>query len=289
MSKYSYIGDRLVHHAYASVPLEDRGYQFADGIYEVAAYFNHTLVDGDLHWDRMERSLLALDIPMPVTRTILNMRIERLIQANRRRDGIVYLQCTRGVQQPRNHVFSDTLRPHLTLQILPARPPSSDIKQAGVRAVTTEDLRWARCDIKTICLLPNIMARVKATQAGAREAWQVKPDGFVSEGTLSNAYIIDTAGTLITHPATHAILGGVTRDVILQIAQACDIPVQERAFSPQEAYDAAEAFMTSATSNVLAITSLDGKPVGDGMVGTITQTLMQAYEDRIFEQTGKRL
>lgn len=289
MSKYTYIGGALVPHAYAHVPLEDRGYQFGDGVYEVAAYFNHTLVDGEEHWDRLERSLSELGMKLPITRSVLNMRIERLMRANRRRDGIVYLQCTRGVQKPRNHVFPADLKAHLTLQILPARPPAKVLKESGVAAITTPDNRWGRCDIKTINLLPNILARVEATKANAREAWQVNAEGFVTEGTLSNAYIVNKDGVLVTHPATHTILGGITRDMVLKMARDLSIRVEERAFTPAEAYDAKEAFMTSATSNVLPITALDGKPIGNGSVGETTAKLLAAYEAHIFKQTGKQL
>lgn len=289
MTKISDIGGVFVHHAYAAIPLEDRGYQFADGVYEVAAYFNQQCVDGDLHWDRLERSLNKLDIAMPMTRGALQARIDRLIRTNRRRDGIVYLQCTRGVQRPRNHVYPKDLKPHLTIQILPARPPSQTLKETGVSAHLVDDMRWNRCDIKTICLLPNIMARAEATAAGAREGWQVNKEGFVTEGTLSNASIVTKENVLRTHPLSHAILGGVTRDITLQIAQEQGIQVEEKAFTPEEAMDAKEAFMTSATSNVLPITSLNGKPIGSGKPGDITRTLLNAYEERIFTQTGKRL
>ena len=289
MTSLSYISGQLVPSRLATVPMEDRGYQFADGVYEVAAYFNHTLVDDNLHWDRLERSLSALHIAMPVSRKALEIRIAQLVRANRRRDGIVYLQVTRGVQRPRNHVFPKDLKPHLTIQILPARPPARSLIEKGVSVITVPDERWARCDIKTICLLPNIMARSSATKAGAREAWQVNAKGEITEGTLSNAYIVSANGTLRTHPATPAILGGVTRDVILSIARAQGITIEETAFTKTDAYAAKEAFMTSATSNVLPITMIDEKTIGDGTPGSITQQLLTAYLERIYTQTGKQL
>ncbi len=289
MTKLSDIAGRITPQRHATVPLDDRGYLFADGVYEVAAYFNQRMVDGDLHLDRLERSLKELDMPMPFARRVIELRIARLIEMNRRQDGIIYLQVTRGIQRPRNHVYPKDLRSFLTMQILPARPPEKALLENGVAVVTTPDIRWARCDIKTICLLPNILSRQAAVKAKAREAWQVNAQGEVTEGTLSNAYIITQDNVLRTHPATHDILGGITRDVTLRLARDLGFTVEEKAFTVEEAYATKEAFLTSATSNVLPITSIDGNPIANGSVGEMTTTLSDAYHARIQAQTGKQL
>ena len=284
MSRIYQVNGQFVPARHAQVAMEDRGYQFADGIYEVIALYDGLLIDRERHLNRLERSLAQLDIPMPMSRGALNIRIHELIRRNHRRNGLIYLQVTRGVAT-RGHVYSAALEPVLTMAMMPARYATQAEREQGVAAITTTDERWARCDIKSIALLPNVLARMKAQEAKAKEAWLVNHQGVVTEGSLSNAYIVDAAGHVITHPADRSILGGVRREVLLQLAhENGGITVQERPFTPDEAAHAAEAFMTSASTFVLPITTLNGKPVGNGKPGAVTQRLMALYDAHVSAQ-----
>ncbi len=278
MSRIAYINGRFVPQSGAMVPMEDRGYQFADGVYEVIALYDGRLLDVRGHLARLERSLKELGIRAPVAQAALWPLIRELIRRNRRRNGLIYIQVTRGVA-PRNHL-SQPDRAMLSLSLNPINFPDEVQRSQGVAVITTQDQRWARCDIKSIALLPNVLARRHAAQQQAREAWQVNAAGFITEGALSNAYIIKQ-GTLITHPADHAILAGITRDVVLRIAREAGIGVEERPFTPEEAADADEAFMTSASSFVLPVTQLNDKPLGDGTCGPLTRQLMSGYDKHI--------
>jgi len=286
MAKISYVNGSYVHHAEAAVHIEDRGYQFSDGIYEYVAFYNRKMVDADLHFKRLERSLKELQITMPVSIAALSIIIRELIERNGREDGGIYIQITRGVAK-RDHAFPKNTKPALVVTISASKLPSAELISKGMKVITQPDTRWARRDIKSISLLGNIMAKQAATEVQAREAWLV--DGVnVMEGSASNAYIVTKSGEVVTHPATHAILGGITRDVVLKLARANKIHVSERVFNTVEMVDAAEAFMTSTSANVLPVVMIDNRRIGSGKPGPITLQLQELYAKHITEQTGKQ-
>lgn len=280
MPRYAYVNGRYVAHKDAAVHIEDRGYQFSDGVYEVVTVKDGRLVDAKAHMDRLDRSLDELEIDWPVARPVLEMIMREMIRRNGLRDGLVYMQVTRGVA-PRNHAFpSKDVRPALVITTKKMAFAKMTKFTEGVKVITAPDLRWARRDIKTISLLPNCLNKQKATEAGCYEAWQVDPkDGLVTEGTASNAWIINDKGELVTRPASHRILNGITRLTILKIAEEEGVPFVERPFSVEEALAAKEAFVSSATSFVTPVVEIDGKPVGNGKVGPVCKKLLAGYEE----------
>lgn len=285
MARISYVNGRYEQHSDAFVHIEDRGYQFSDGMYEYIAFYNRTLLDGKLHLDRMERSLDALQLPAPMPRRALELVIGELISRNPREHGGLYIQVSRGVAR-RDHAFPKQARPALVMTIGAAKFPKPKEVKDGVACITHADERWARCDIKSISLLANVLAKQKASSMGAREAWLVQEDGAISEGAVSNSYIVDQNGTLITHPADKDILGGVTRDVVLSLARKAGITTEERAYSHDELRVASEAFITSTSINVLPVVTMDGKAIGSGKVGKITRKLQALYDEHVYVQTG---
>jgi D-alanine transaminase len=284
MARISYVDGRYLPSREASVAMEDRGYQFADGVYEVAAFMNQRLLDEARHLDRLERSLLAVAIPMPMTRRVLALKIRELMRRSRQGDGILYLQITRGAA-PRNHLWSDNIRPVLTMSVFPAKFPSAALREKGCAVITAPDERWARCDIKSIALLPNVLARKKSASPELRETWLVNDAGVITEGSSTNVFIVTKSGRIITHPADHHILGGVTRDVALEIARDHQIPVEERGFTRAEMADASEAFLTSTSNFVLPVVMIDGKKLGDGTPGPVTRRLMALYDEHLERET----
>lgn len=288
MTRIAYVNGRYAPHAEAMVHIEDRGYQFSDGVYEFIAFFNRRLLDGALHLDRLERSLAELRIAMPMSRRALEQVVAETIAQNPREHGNIYMQITRGVVK-RDHPFPKTpIKPALVLTVAgPKSPKPSDVA-AVVKIVTAPDLRWARRDIKSISLLGNVLARQASAEVGARETWLYDAAGVVCEGSASNGYIVDARGHVITHPANSVILGGITRDVVLRLARAHGIPVEERPFTLEEMRHAKEAFMTSTSANVLPITEIDGVPVANGHPGLVTQKLLELYVEHVFAETGYR-
>lgn len=287
MARISYVNGRYVNHADAQVHIEDRGYQFSDGVYEVMAFYNRRMLDEDLHMKRLARSLKELRIATPMSDTSMRFIIRELVTRNNRNDGTVYIQISRGVAR-RDHPFPRKATPSLVMAITgPKIPKAKDVVE-GVSVITAPDLRWARRDIKSISLLPNIMAKQAAAEAGAREAWLVDKDGIISEGSASNSAIINAKGELMTSPLGNNILGGVTRTVILDLARQAGIKVVERSFSVKEAKAAKEAFILSTTSNVLPVKSIDGHIIGSGKPGQVTQKLLRLYYEHIYTQTGKQ-
>jgi D-alanine transaminase len=276
MARIFYVNGRFLPHALASVNVEDRGYQFADGAYEVMAIRGGEPANEALHMERLERSLNALRIAAPMPPRALGLVIRQLVRRNRLRDGIVYLQVTRGVA-PRDHRFPDYARPSLVLTARRARPPSPQAVEEGIAVIAIPDIRWGRCDIKSISLLPNALGKQEAYEAGAYEAWQIDRDGMVTEGTSTNAWIVTNAGEVVTHPADHAILDGVTRVRLIEIARAAGIAVVLRPFGLAEAKAAAEAFLTSTTAALLPVVQIDDELIGDGMPGPVTRRLRELY------------
>lgn len=276
MSHIAYVNGRYVRHREAAVHIEDRGYQFADGVYEVCGIQGGRLIDETRHLDRLERSLAELRIPMPVTRAALNHLLRETVRRNRVRDGIVYLQVTRGVA-PRDHSFPKSLRPSIVITAKRIDPAKLEKARTGVAVVTRPDERWARRDIKSVSLLPNILAKQSAREAGAYEALLVDDRGFVTEGSSTNAWIVDAQGRLITHPLDRDILNGVTRQVLVEAAKVDGIELVERPFNVEEARDAAEMFLSASSVPVIPVIRLDGNPVGEGKPGPVGARLRAAY------------
>lgn len=285
MARIAYVNGKFLPSHLATVAMEDRGYQFADGVYEVAAFINHRLLDEAKHLDRLERSLAKLDIPMPMHRNALIVKIRELMRRSEKSYGIIYLQITRGTA-PRNHLWKANIKPVLTMCVLPAKFPTETLREKGCAVITAPDERWSRCDIKSISLLPNILARKKSDTPELRETWLIR-NGVITEGSSTNAFIVAN-GKVITHPADNFILGGVTRDVLLQLAAEHQIPVEERGFTPAEMTKASEAFITSTSNFVLPVTEIDGKKVGDGKPGAITKRLMEIYDAHLDREVGQR-
>ncbi len=276
MSRIAYVNGSYVPFQDAGVHIEDRGYQFADGVYEVIYFENGRLIDAEGHLNRLDRSLGLVRIAQPMSRAALLVVIRRMICLNRLPSGILYIQVTRGVSR-RDHPFPKDVPPSLVMTVRRAAPPSEDMAQKGVSVITIPDQRWARCDIKTIGLLPNLLGKQTAKEQGAYEAWMVDRDGFVTEGTSTNAWIVTKEGRLVTRNAEPAILNGITRRTLLRLAETLGLTLEERSFTVAEAKVAAEAFLSSTTGYALPVVSIDGQPVGDGKAGQVTWKLRQAY------------
>jgi D-alanine transaminase len=276
MARIAYVNGRYRPLHGAAVAAEDRGYQFADGVYEVIKVLGGQPRDLERHLDRLARSLAALDITPPMTRRALASVLHETLRRNGLSDALVYLQVTRGTA-PRNHLFPKRARPSLVVTVRRPAFPGEREREEGVGVITEPDLRWGRCDIKSISLLPNVLARQSAAAAGCREAWLVDREGMVTEGSASNAYIVDGAGRLITHPLNERILGGVTRSVVLELARQDGIEVVEQPFSVDEAHAAREAALSSTSSWLLPVTTIDGRPVSNGMPGHVVRRLMALY------------
>ena len=279
MPRIAYVNGRYLPLSEASVNVEDRGYQFADGIYEVLAVAGGRFLDEALHMARLWRSLDALDIVAPMGGAALRLVLREVVRRNRVRDGLLYLQVTRGVAR-REHAFPQASRrtgravaPALVVTCRGLAPPPGDVAAWAAAAITAPDERWARCDIKSIALLPNVLAKERARRAGAVEAILIDRDGLVSEGASTTVWVVDSAGTLRTRPLGHAILPGCTRAALVAELEAAGIGFEERAVGAAELRAAREVFLTSATSWVRPITRLDGAAVGDGAAGPVARRL----------------
>lgn len=277
MSRIAYVNGRYLPHADASVHIEDRGYQFADGVYEVVAVVDGRFIDNDWHLERLAFSLAELDMAMPMSAAALTLVMAETVRRNGVRNGIVYLQVSRGVAR-RDHVFPKRpVRPAVVVTARRTGPTPASVLEDGVRVITTPDLRWRRCDIKSVSLLPNVLAKQSARAAGAFEAWQVDDDGYVTEGGSTNAWIVRMDGTVVTRPAGHAILNGITRRRLLALMRDAGIRVEERRFTVDEARAAKEAFLTSTTSFVYPVVQIDDDVVGNGKPGSTTLDLRRLY------------
>ena len=278
MGRVAYVNGRFVQHADACVHIEDRGYQFADGVYEVWAVFAGRMADRAGHFERLSRSLNELRISMPMSREALEIVLRQTIRRNRIIDGLVYLQVTRGVA-PRDHPFpTGILRPSLVITAKSVDLTQSEARAAaGVKVISVPETRWSRCDIKTIGLLPNVLAKQAAREAGATEAWFVDDLGLVTEGASSNAWIVDARGVLRTRDTQANILRGVTRNSILGLVAKMGLAFEERPFTLDEAKAAKEAFITGAGSLVLPVVRIDGAVVADGVPGPVAKRLRDVY------------
>lgn len=278
MPRFAYVNGRYVRHADAAVHIEDRGFVFADAVYEVCQVRERCIVDLSRHLDRLDRSLGEIRIRPPMPRAALVGIMREVLRRNRVDDGMVYLQVTRGVAR-RDHVFpSPEVRASLVVTAKSLDPAVSAAKYAaGIKAVTVPDNRWGRVDIKTVGLLPNVLARQQAKEAGAQEAIFVDAEGNVTEGGATNLWIVDRAGTLVTRPADHAILRGITRTTLMDVAAKLGILVEERCFSAAEMLEAREVFVTGATTICLPVVSIDGRAIANGHPGMTAQKIRDAF------------
>jgi D-alanine transaminase len=278
MSRVAYVNGTYQPHPHASVHVEDRGFQFADGVYEVWSVFDGKLADFDGHLTRLHRSLDELRIAHPMTRKALEQVLKETVRRNRVKEGICYLQVTRGAAR-RDHPFPSEDTPPsvvVTARSLPLYKGNASAEK-GVAVITQPDIRWGRCDIKTVGLLPNVLAKQAAKERGASEAWMVDEMGLVTEGSSTNAWIIDEHGKLRTRDCQSNILRGITRTAVLKLIEAEGLELEERAFSVDEAKRAREAFYTSASGFVMPAVSIDGAKIGDGKPGPIATRLRELY------------
>jgi D-alanine transaminase len=278
MSRIAYVNGRYVPHGDAAVHVEDRGYQFADGVYEVCEVRGGRLVDAPRHLQRLVRSLGALRIALPMALSALGVVLRETVRRNRVRDGLVYLQVTRGVARRDFHFPAADTKPGVVVTARNLdRAKSEQTAADGVAVITVPDNRWERVDIKSVSLLPNVLAKEAAREAGAKEAWFVDKDGFVTEGASSNAWIVTREGKLVTRSADRGILRGITRTTLLDLVAGQNLAFEERKFSVEEAYRAREAFVTSASQIVMPVVSIDGRPVGNGAPGLVATALRRDF------------
>ena len=278
--RIAYVDGRYVPHGDAAVHIEDRGLQFADSVYEVCSVSDGLLLDEEGHLDRLERSLRELSIAMPMKRAALAVVMREVMRRNRLRDGLIYLQVTRGAYR-RDHAIPHDARPSLIITARNIDPKTYDKRRAeGISVVTMRDIRWGRCDIKTTGLLPNVLAKTEARKSGAYEAWLIDKDGFVTEGASTNAWIVTKNDVLVTRELTANILAGVTRKGVLAALSRHGInAVEERAFTLKEASEASEAFITSASGGVIPVVRIDGRPVGAGKPGPMAARIHALYRE----------
>ena len=278
MSRIAYVNGRYLPFAQAKVHVEDRGYQFGDGVYEVCEVRGGRLIDERRHLERLKRSLGELSILVPMSTRALGVVMHEVVARNRLDYGIVYLQITRGVAR-RDHAFpSRDARPSVVVTARTLNKARNEaLAERGIAVVTVPDNRWGRVDIKTIGLLPNVLARQTAIEHGARDAWFVDSHGIVTEASSANVWIVTSDGTLITRHADNAILRGITRTILFDAIRAEGLNVEERPFTLEEACRAREAFITSASQIVLPVVRVDDRIIGDGKPGPVAIALRRAY------------
>jgi len=285
MSRIAYVNGRYLARRDAMVHVEDRGYQFADGVYEVCEVRCGRMVDERRHMARLQRSLNELRILLPMSHAALGVILRETIRRNRVHDGIVYLQVTRGVAR-RDHAFP----PPGTCPSVVVTARNLDVAgneraaSEGIAVITMPDTRWQRVDIKSTSLLPNVLAKQAARERGAKEAWLVDRDGLVTEGSSSNAWIVTAAGCVLTRPAESGILRGITRSVLLDVITAQGLTLKERPFTVAEAYAASEAFITGASQTVMPVVRIDAHTIADGKPGSVATTLRRNFH-RFAEST----
>ena len=276
--RIAYVDGRYLPHGMAGVHVEDRGLQLGDSIYEVCSINRGRLIDEIGHLDRLERSLAAIELAMPMAREALRFVMREIVRRNRVADGILYLQITRGAFR-RDHPIPDSVtKPTLILTVRAGDIAATKRKfKEGVRVITLPDERWARRDIKTTQLLPSLLAKTAAKRAGALEAWLFDDDGFITEGGSTNAWIVDAAGDVVTRPLSQHILPGITRQVIFEAAREAGLRVIERNFTVAEARGAREAFLSSASGAAVPVVAIDEVVVGDGKPGPLTAQIHSLY------------
>jgi D-alanine transaminase len=286
VSRVAYVNGEYVPHRTAAVHIEDRGYQFADGVYEVCAVLGGKILDLEPHLNRLARSLNELSIARPMSWAALKVVMAETVRRNKIRHGMLYIQITRGVAR-RDHPFPAATPPSL---VMTARAVDFNavIKRSekGIAVITLPDMRWQRRDIKSIALLPNILAKQAAKEAGAYEAWQVDPQGFVTEGSSTNAWIVTKDGALVTRSLSHDILPGITRQIIIKLAAEHGLKLVERDFTVAEAMEAREAFLTSTTAFAMPVVRIDSAVLGNGHPGSVCRELIRHYWAYLRQETG---
>ncbi|QRM30578.1 D-amino-acid transaminase [Microvirga sp. VF16] len=275
MSRIVFLNGSFLPIEEAKVPFMDRGFMFGDGVYEGIGMLDGRLIDNEAHLERLERSLAEIRIPNPYTTAEWTSIQEELARRNGMTEGFIYFQVTRGVAE-RDFFFPENAKPTVAMFTQAKSIAQAPAAQTGIAVVTVPDLRWQRRDIKSINLLAQVLAKQAAKEEGAQEAWLVE-DGFVTEGGSSSAFIVTKQGSIVVRPLSNAILPGITRKSLLQLSKEAGIPLEDRRFTVEEAYDAAEAFLTSASNFVLPIVSIDGRPVADGKPGPVTKRLRELY------------
>jgi D-alanine transaminase len=278
LSRIAYVNGRYIPARNATVHIEDRGYQFSDGVYEVCEIRYGRIVDQRRHMERLERSLAELRIRMPMTPAALALVMRECVRRNRVHEGIIYLQITRGVAR-RDHGFPPAgTAPSVVVTARNLDFAGNERTAAeGLAVITVPDNRWERVDIKSISLLPNVLAKQAAREKGAKEAWFVDHDGHVTEGSSSNAWIVTKAGKVVTRQADKGILKGITRTVLMGAIKAQGLELEERPFTPEEAYGAREAFLTSASQIVMPVVRIDDRPIGNGAPGSVATALRAEF------------
>lgn len=278
MSRIVYVNGRYLPYAQAAVHAEDRGFQFADAIYEVIEVSGGRLVDARRHLERLERSLREIVMPMPMSQAALRQVIGETIRRNRVRDGLVYIQVTRGAA-PRDFALPRAGVPQSVIVLARRQARSAMQAQAeeGISVISMRDPRWARSDIKTVMLLPAVLAKVQAKRQGAREVWFTDENGAVTEGGSSNAWIVTGSGKIVTRALDDRILPGITRASVMDTARHLQLQLEERSFTLAEAYAAREAFITSATNIVMPVVRIDGRAIGTGGPGPVARQLRHMF------------
>ncbi|WP_025772375.1 D-amino-acid transaminase [Thioalkalivibrio sp. HK1] len=271
----TYVNDRFLEASEATVSIFDRGFLFADAIYEVSSVLEGGLVDNPAHLARLQRSLGEVDLPLPLAPEKITGLQRELIERNRLHEGLVYLQITRGPAN-RDFAFPSSPQPTLVMFVQHKKIVDNPAAKSGISIITSPDLRWARCDIKSVSLLAASMAKQAALDAGADDTWMVENDR-ITEGSSNNAWIVGSEGNLITRHLGSEILPGITRSVVLRLAQEEGLEVEERAFTVAEAKSAAEAFSTSAASFVVPVVRIDDRVIGDGKPGPLTREIRKRY------------
>jgi len=279
MGRIAYVNGRYRRHGEAVVHIEDRGFQFADGVYEYFSVFAGKLADADGHLERLWRSLSEIRIRPPMSEAALLVVLHETVRRNRITDGSVYLQITRGTA-PRDHAFPHaSTPPSVVVTAKSVDFAAANAKAArGVAVITQPDQRWGRCDIKTVGLLPNALAKQAARESGAEEAWLVDELGFITEGSSTNAWIVDAEGALRTRDTNANILRGITRKVLIDLAAEQGLHVSQRPFTPDDVKSAREAFITAASTLVMPVIAIDGHRIGGGQPGPVAKRLRVLYE-----------
>ena len=263
----------------AVISIQDRGFNFSDGVYEVMSFSGNNIINFDKHVKRLSKSLDSLRIQKPLSNyKSLQLILKKLIKVNKLEEGFLYLQITRG-SSSRNHLFPKLSKPNIVIFTFTAKLDKKLIL-SGVKVRLTEDLRWKRCDIKSISLLPNVLEKQNAFEEGMYESWQ-KRNNLITEGSTSNAFIVNSDGFIQTHPANNFILGGVTRDTLIEIAKKNKIKVIEKAFSSCDLFSSKEAFLTSTTAKILPVVKINEKTIGDGKPGQMTKALIKMYNELV--------
>ena len=276
--RFAYVDGCYLPHGQAGVHVEDRGLQLGDAVYEVCRIAAGRFLDEEEHLDRLERSLREIQMAMPMPRSALKHVLRETARRNGVREGLLYLQVTRGALRRDHPIPALPPKPTLIVTVHPLDTAALARRRVeGIAVVTAPDERWARCDIKSTQLLANLLAKTAARRAGAYEVWLLDRAGFITEGASTTAWIVDAEGRLVTRDLSHAILPGVTRRIILKLATEAQIPVVERAFTPEEAFAAREAFITAASAAAIPVVTIDGREIGDGKPGLLTRRIADLY------------